>query len=343
MNRIIIVLSVLCSLSFSSLALSTSKVLGFGVVVRDVVEATEHYNNILGLNKWNIVDLNAEAGAVRLAQAEFRGKTIELLQPLYGDSLVAQFLDSHGPGLFHLELSKAAVLNEVVKIETMVAESDHWPQQPQEYRANWFNSYKALGIYIKQSNRTLAGDDFWGEKLLQARTIPLSNARLDQLGIVVKDAMATAKQWQKILSLQPWVFVDFKPPMVSNGQYHGVKSSAFSHVHVGYGQLDDLQIELLQPVAGPTPHRDYLRAYQQGAHHISLGRLQSHDALNKHYQQQGIRLQMQSDNGGAGRTASYMGTEQELGWVLELTRPFTGLGSLTISNSLGMPAQKGKQ
>lgn len=320
---------------------TSSPVVGLGVVVEDIQRATEHYNQLLGINVWQMVDVNTEQGAVRIAKGMLKGKSIELLQPLYGESLASSFLSRHGPGLFHLELAKDFTLNNAVKVDSAKAENDHRlnPQGP--YSVTWFDTYKALGIYIKQANRETVSQDFWGLSTLAPQQIPLSNSFMQQLGIVVKDAEATAKQWQKIMGLKPWVFVDFKPPMTSNGQYLGAKGSGYSHVHVAYGQLQDLQIELLQPVAGPTPHRDYLRASGQGAHHISLGRVKSHDQLSQHYQQLGMAVQMQSDNGGEGRTATYMATEKELAWVLELTRPFTGLGNLKVVKTLGMPKPKG--
>lgn len=347
MNKIkhaIISLVVGCLLGSALAASETdakpSPVIGLGIVVADATLAAEQYNKLLGITEWRIIDLNTQDGAVRLAAGRFKGKTIELLQPLYGKSLVADFLAKHGPGLFHLELAKNHQLQDLDKAETAIAESDHWPAQPTPYLVSWFASYQPLGIYIKQASRSYYPQDFWGVKTLPAQTIPLSNSFVQQLGIVVDNALATAKQWQKIVGLKPWVFVDFKPPMTSNGQYRGAMGSGYSHVHVGYGQLFDLQIELLQPMAGPTPHRDYLRGSGAGAQHISLGRLSSHDALSEHYQSQGIAVQMQSDNGGAGRTATYMSSEKELGMVLEFTRAFKGIGTLKIVNAIGMPVKK---
>lgn len=322
-------------------AAKSSPVVGLGVVVEDIQRATEHYNSLLGINIWEMVDVNTEQGAVRIARGMIKGKSIELLQPLYGDSLASEFLNSHGPGLFHLELKRNFSIKHAKKIDSAEAENNFIQAPESPYAMTWFDTYKTLGVYIKQTNRDVTEKDFWGLKTLIPQQIPLTNSFVQQLGIVVKDAEATAKEWQKIIGLKPWVFVDFKPPMTSNGQYLGAKGSAYSHVHVAYGQLQDLQIELLEPVAGPTPHRDYLRVRGQGAHHISLGRVKSHDELSEYYQKLGLAVQMQSDNGGDGRTATYMATEQELAWVIELTRPFTGLGSLKIVKTLGMPKPKG--
>lgn len=337
-------LMTLCSsVSFSAASKQESPVLGIGIVVEDMQSSIGHYHQLFNIQDWKVVDLNTSEGAVRSAQGVFKGKTIELLQPLYGKSLAATFLSNHGPGIFHLDVKNTLALKDVEVIEQASADKSHRPKANPagDYQLSWFDSYADLGIYIKKSNRPLEAGEFWGNQSLAAVELPLQTARVQQLGIVVPDAVATAKEWQRIVGLMPWVFVDFKPPMTSNGQYRGAHGDSYSHVKIGYGQLHDLQIELLEPVAGPTPHRDYLRAYGQGAHHLSLGRLPEHDQLSSHYQSLSLPLQMQSDNGGEGRTATYIGTEAELGWVLEFTRAFTGLGTLKVVGQMGMP--KGKQ
>lgn len=140
------------------------------------------------------------------------------------------------------------------------------------------------------------------------------------------------------MGIGPWIFIDFKRPHISNSYYLGAKGQTDAYVHVGYGywQMAGLpfELELLQPVYGPSPHRDYLRAQGQGAHHLSFGKVPNHDHLVAGYKAQGLDIQMQSDNGGEGRTATYLDTESQLGWVLELTRPFKGLGSLQIVDQL---------
>ena len=99
-----------------------------------------------------------------------------------------------------------------------------------------------------------------------------------------------------------------------------------------------LQLELLMPVSGPSPHRDFLITKGFGAHHLSYGPIEDHDAVVNELTKKGIAIQMQSDNGGQGRTATYMDTLDELGFVLELTRPYSGPGTLPIAGTI--PARK---
>lgn len=316
-----------------------SPFLGVGVVVNDIPAALPAYQQALGITQWKYMDVNLESGAVRIARAQFKGKHFDLLQPLYGESKVADFLSQRGPGIFHIQVApeylqdKAA--NQLPVLERASADNSHL-KNSEPYQQTWLDSYAQLGVYLSTAAKAPSNDQFWGIANLNAQEnqAPLDNARLAQIGIIVSSADKTAKAWKKLLGLGPWVFVDFKPPMTSNGQYLGAVGQAYSEVHVGYGQWFDLQIELLQPVAGPTPHRDYLRKHGDGAHHFSLGRLPEHDQLQAHLMSSGIALQMQSDNGGEGRTATYMASEKEMGWVLEFTKAFRGLGTLKIVKQL---------
>lgn len=304
-------------------ALTSLSPKGLGIVVHDATQATQQYNRLLGINHWRIIDveLSNGRGGLRIARGDFKGTEIELIQPLHGRSAVSSFLKKRGQGIYHVSLGDQSVSIDAPVVDKTAA-------------VHWHDTFATLGVNLKMQSSAYSAEQAWGTIELAPQSIPLGNARIAQLGIVVADALATAKEW-RAMGIAPWVFVDFKPPMTSNGLYRGAKGTAFSHVLVGYGQWQTLQIELLQGVSGPTPHRDFFRSVGAGAHHLSLGRLENHDALQAFYQAQGLSLQMQSDNGGTGRTASYMGSEGELGWVLEFTRAFKGLGTLQIVNQLG--------
>ena len=47
---------------------------------------------------------------------------------------------------------------------------------------------------------------------------------------------------------------------------HGEPADFVAHVSLGYA--GDLQVELIQPVAGPSIHREFLDAHGAGLHHV---------------------------------------------------------------------------
>jgi methylmalonyl-CoA/ethylmalonyl-CoA epimerase len=86
-----------------------------GVVVEDVEEAARQFHKLLGVGPARIVDWPIEGID---PQATLRGKTgrwrmrlgfietgavsIELIEPVEGQSLFSEFLETHGPGLHHV-------------------------------------------------------------------------------------------------------------------------------------------------------------------------------------------------------------------------------------------------
>ena len=84
------------------------------IVVRDLEQSIEHYQNTLGIGPWDVIDIDSSDLPVvtyhgRPAQYKFRAALamtgpmqLELIQPVEGDSIFRDFLNEHGEGLHHL-------------------------------------------------------------------------------------------------------------------------------------------------------------------------------------------------------------------------------------------------
>ncbi len=316
------------------------KVIDISVVVGDLQKSTRDYARILGLSEWHYVDLSLSSSdnrvdmrpELRVARTQWQDVTLELIQPLADDSAIREFLNSRGEGLYSVGLASATMPAALSEKAQRLFSAD----SAQGRYATWWDTYGALGVNLKavapQSHNP------WGKSQLPT-TNSVAN-RIFQLGIVVDDVEETAKHYQNLLGLAPWMLVDFQAPHVSNAQYLGAVSDHNNDtvIQVGYGNWAGLQIELLAPITGPSPHRDFLITKGAGAHHLSFGPVERHDQLVQRYVNDGLSIQMQSDNGGAGRTATYMASEEALGFVLELTRKVEGPGSLRPSGVIGLPA-----
>ena len=82
-----------------------------GIVVRNMQQAVEHYQNIFGLGPWTVYDstpdkywFKGKSSHMRLRQgkAMLGGIELELVQPLEGESPFHEFLATQGEGLHHL-------------------------------------------------------------------------------------------------------------------------------------------------------------------------------------------------------------------------------------------------
>jgi hypothetical protein len=95
-----------------------SNVIQIGIVVSDVNKAMEGYRDLLHIKKWNINHVDTAIGKgvdfhkngkpiearAKIAWANIGDVELELIEPQDRDSLYAEFLREHGPGIHHVML-----------------------------------------------------------------------------------------------------------------------------------------------------------------------------------------------------------------------------------------------
>lgn len=139
-----------------------------------------------------------------------------------------------------------------------------------------------------------------------------------QVGIVVRDVVRTAKQYSRLFGLGPWSFSDIKPTAI---QLHDqALGDVDACVRIATANLDKLQIELLQPMYGPSTHMEFLHRHGQGVHHLSFGSIDGHDKAVEKFADAGIGVEMQGLIGGAA-TFTYLASQKALGTIIELVKP----------------------
>ena len=96
----------------------TAKISQIGLVVRDLEKTMKTYTDLLGWGPWNVY----EHKAPQLHDTHLHGKPatysmlcaetmvgdlcVELIQPLEGDNIYTEWLNTHGEGFHHLALMK---------------------------------------------------------------------------------------------------------------------------------------------------------------------------------------------------------------------------------------------
>lgn len=84
-----------------------------GIAVKDLNEAIPYYENVLGLQCYNIEEVVDQK--VKTAFFKVGGTKIELLEPTSPESAVAKFIEKKGEGIHHIAFavdSVAAALND---------------------------------------------------------------------------------------------------------------------------------------------------------------------------------------------------------------------------------------
>ena len=152
---------------------------------------------------------------------------------------------------------------------------------------------------------------------MESGILPLNISNADQVGIVVKDLDFAIIHFKLLLGVQDFEVIDWpKPGIDPESTYYG-KPAQFK-LKIGFAQLGNLQIELIQPMQGKSIFTDFLETHGPGLHHI---RFSERDFNQKVEQLQNAGVQMISSGRGV-RSASiwaYFDTTQLLeGIYIEL-------------------------
>jgi len=93
--------------------------------------------------------------------------------------------------------------------------------------------------------------------------------RIHQIAIVTRDIDAAMKKWVEILGIGPWSVFTFTDENVSGFEVFGKPVSEPFKVYTAVSQVGDLELEITQPVYGPTIYDDFLeKSGGEGIHHI---------------------------------------------------------------------------
>jgi methylmalonyl-CoA/ethylmalonyl-CoA epimerase len=140
---------------------------------------------------------------------------------------------------------------------------------------------------------------------------------ITQVAVVVKDIDKARNAWAKVLGVKvPDVSVaesHFSRPTL----YKGVRSDA--KAKLAFFAMDNLQIELIQPLGGKSTWQEFLDKNGEGIHHIAFG-VKNIDGVEKQFESAGMpTVQRGGWDGGA---YSYIDASKDLGCVLELLENF---------------------
>ena len=152
----------------------------------------------------------------------------------------------------------------------------------------------------------------------------LSGLSIVQVGVVVRDLRMSASRQSELLGNGPWRVYEFGPHMMARYEYRGAPATGRTLV-----ALNDThpQIEILQPLGGIGLHREWLDERGEGLHHVAAI-VPSVDAIVAAANEARIGVLSSGEGFGAdgsGRFA-YLETQAQLGMILEVIEPPTGLG-----------------
>lgn len=154
----------------------------------------------------------------------------------------------------------------------------------------------------------------------------LNIRNIDHVGYVVRNVDKTAEYFWEVLGIGPWEFMEFGPN-VEVYKYYG-KTEEFL-LKIAEAKVGPVSIELIEPVSGPSPHRDFLDKRGEGIQHLGIMVDNYEDVqemIKKGYQPMIEAMGIGDNKDGFG---IYLDTENEIGCVLECcVYPADGSGLL---------------
>jgi len=134
-----------------------------------------------------------------------------------------------------------------------------------------------------------------------------------QIGIIVGDIEAKARAWSEILGLPLPDIRETEGHEATQAQYDGQPMEA--RARLAFFRFDNIQVELIEPIDGPSTWRDQLERHGDSLHHIAF-RIDGMGERVAYLEGHGVSL-VQTGEYTGGRYA-YLDGVGRLGTILEL-------------------------
>ncbi len=145
---------------------------------------------------------------------------------------------------------------------------------------------------------------------------PLAGYKIGQIGILVPDLERAAHSYAALWRVKPWVVYTYGPETVPEMTYRGEPATHAMRLALA-GEAP--QIELVQPLRGPSIYDEFVEARGFGLHHVGViveelaPSAASMSAAGYELIQSGAGYGLDGDGGYA-----YFDTEDDLGMLVEI-------------------------
>jgi len=123
--------------------------------------------------------------------------------------------------------------------------------------------------------------------------------RIVQVCILVKNIEKARALWAELLDAA-------EPPITETSD---------GRVKLTFFNLENIDLELIQPISGPSNWQDFLEKCGEGIHHIAFHVKKMDETLGK-FRNMGIEVEQRGEFEGGGYV--YMGSKDKLGAIIEL-------------------------
>jgi hypothetical protein len=140
---------------------------------------------------------------------------------------------------------------------------------------------------------------------------------ISQIGVVVRDVEKTAHHYSSLLGIGPFTIYEFRP---ESDLYHGEKMKG-TRLKMGKAMWNNMELELIQPMEGISPHMDWLQQRGEGVQHFGFN-VPNFDEVCKRFLQEGfspiLKGEAYVEVYKGNLRACYFDTDKAIGVILEI-------------------------
>ena len=144
--------------------------------------------------------------------------------------------------------------------------------------------------------------------------------KLCQIGFLTRDIKKSMQDWIDFLQVGPWRVVTLCNESVTDSAFlvDGALEDAPYKFYLAISYIGEMQVELIQPVYGPTIYQKFINERGEGIHHYKEQiRPEDWDGVLAEYERKGMRI-TQKGTFGLARYA-YVDSDPLLNFVVELS------------------------
>jgi hypothetical protein len=157
------------------------------------------------------------------------------------------------------------------------------------------------------------------EQSISGKAIPRLSLECVQVGVVVKDLDNTVRKLSEVFGIGPFRIVVQPPPDRDDIEQTYKGERVDSAIRIAYTDLGPIELEVIEPLRGPSIWHDFLEQHGEGIQHIRFNTTDiaaATESLAKH----GIDVIHQGTGISPGVVWSYFDTAPSMGFTIEVVQ-----------------------
>jgi hypothetical protein len=138
---------------------------------------------------------------------------------------------------------------------------------------------------------------------------------ITQLGFVYSNMDSAISIFKENFNVEPFRYYSSFKELGYNETFYKKQAVEFDAIFA-FLNFGSIEVEIIQPISGPTIYKDFLESGRQGLHHLGFDVFNDFDRILKNFLEKGFEI-TQSGR-GVKRSFAYLDTYSVCGTVIEI-------------------------